>query len=188
MNVAQEKELAFNLRILLCMSKNKHDRIALRFFVLFIVHCGKVKPSEILSNLSFRHRRPESGITELFFSPFRHLRSLQPIHTTLKESAVQREDARPFRSFVFLLLKGLDWSVKNITENNRQSKSAISISISKSFSHADSSNNNSNHSSGGATYQAMNDAVKAAVDAGVTVVVASGNDSVGRPYNYPGLS
>nr|KMM66632.1 oryzin [Coccidioides posadasii RMSCC 3488] len=67
-----------------------------------------------------------------------------------------------------LLMGGLDWSVKNITGEDRQAKSAVSISIS------------------GPTNQAMNNAVKAAVEAGVTVVVASGNDGRDAGRNSPG--
>ncbi|KAI1919597.1 hypothetical protein LOZ58_005400 [Ophidiomyces ophidiicola] len=80
-------------------------------------------------------------------------------------------DVKVFRSTSgpwSFLLNGLDWSVKNITGENRLSRSSVSISIS------------------GATYQPMNDAIKAAVDAGVVVVAAAGNDGREAGRNSPG--
>ncbi|EEP79823.1 hypothetical protein UREG_04669 [Uncinocarpus reesii 1704] len=67
-----------------------------------------------------------------------------------------------------LLISGLDWSVKNITGEGRLARSSVSISIS------------------GATYGPMNEAVKAAVDAGVVVVAAAGNDGRDASRNSPG--
>lgn len=65
------------------------------------------------------------------------------------------------------VLAGIDWSVNNARENNRLSRSVISMSLGGGFS------------------QTTNDAVAAAVNAGLFTVVAAGNDGADASQTSP---
>jgi subtilisin family serine protease len=65
------------------------------------------------------------------------------------------------------VLAGIDWSVNNARENGRLSSSVISMSLGGGFS------------------QTTNDAVAAAVDAGVFSVIAAGNDGADASQTSP---
>ncbi|KAM5432764.1 Suppressor of the cold-sensitive snRNP biogenesis mutant brr1-1 [Microsporum ferrugineum] len=68
------------------------------------------------------------------------------------------------------ILETYDWIVKNITDSNRKSKAVINLSIS------------------GAKYQPFDDAVENAFKAGITTVVAAGNDGKDAKNNTPASS
>ncbi|TPX20431.1 Basic amino-acid permease [Coccidioides immitis] len=68
------------------------------------------------------------------------------------------------------ILDSYEWIVKNITDSDRKSKSVINLSIS------------------GAKYQPFDDAIENAFQAGITTVVASGNDGRDASQNTPASS
>ncbi|EEP82973.1 hypothetical protein UREG_07838 [Uncinocarpus reesii 1704] len=80
-----------------------------------------------------------------------------------------------------------DWIVKNITDGNRQSKSVINLSICKSSFgiEASSLDVNKHVPLAGSKYQPFDDAIENAFKAGITTVVASGNDGRDASQNTP---